>query len=364
MTLETDIMEQIRDGKLALPSTVITIVGTESRVGSGGRADCIIDLQWEGKRCRFVAEVKKLATPRAIQQAMATVKAMASPPESYPMIIVPYLAPARLEELRAAGVSGLDLCGNGVIVVPDKVLILCSGQRNRFPQSAKLRNIYRGKNSLVARVFLIQSRFARVNDIFGLLAKRGGHVVLSTVSKVLQRLEDDLIISRADGIRLIQADTLMEKLTENYEPPTITERFRGKCDLSREELCRRLAVAASTRGGKLMLTGTASVEKLAVYAAEPITSFYCTSMPASLLSAANIDAKETDRFANIELLRTTDARVYFDPRAESGVPFASPIQAWLELVVGDKRQKDAAEQVRRGILIALGNVREDSTHDR
>ena len=87
-------------------------------------------------------------------------------------------------------------------------------------------------------------------------------------------------------------------------------------------------------------------------------------MPASLLSAANIDAKETDRFANIELLRTTDARVYFDPRAESGVPFASPIQAWLELVVGDKRQKDAAEQVRRGILIALGNVREDSTHDR
>lgn len=67
-----------------------------------------------------------------------------------------------------------------------------------------------------------------------------------------------------------------------------------------------------------------------------------------------IAVTETDRFANLEILRTSEARMYFDPRVEDGLPYASPIQAYLELAVGDKRQKDATEQVRRGILASLG----------
>ncbi|MCK4601324.1 MAG: hypothetical protein KAU28_02585, partial [Phycisphaerae bacterium] len=78
--------------------------------------------------------------------------------------------------------------------------------------------------------------------------------------------------------------------------------------------------------------------------------------PSRLLSAADLDVKETDRFANIEILRTDDARAFFDPRVKDGIPYASPIQTWLDLVSGDKRQKDAAKQVRRGILASLGKL--------
>ena len=363
MDINADIMELVRGGKLALPPVVVTVVEPGGQAGgdAGGAAD-YVDVQWEGQRSRFVVEAQRLATPRAIQQAVASVKAVASPPETYPMIVVPYLAPARLEELQAAGVSGLDLCGNGVIVVPGRMLVFRTGMPNRFPQSAKLRNVYRGKNSLVARAFLIRPRFAQVKEIVALLAERQGGVTFSTVTKVLQRLEDDLVVSRDEGrrgegaIRLIQADTLMEKLAANYEPPVIVERFRGKCDLSREELARRLAVAATAASGQLVLTGEASTEKFAVFAGEPVTYIYCTDSPARLLNAAGIDAKETDRFVNVELLRTADARVYFDARDDNGVPFASPIQTWLELATGDKRQKDAAEQVKQGLLESLNNV--------
>ena len=357
-----DILEQIRGGGLALPPATVSVAETGTAASGGvveaGRVvGCGVEIEWKGERCRFVAEVGKVTTPRAIQQAMIRAAGMASPPETYPMVIVPYLSAARLGELQEAGVSGLDLCGNGVVIVPGRMLIFRTGMPNRFPQSVKFRNVYRGKNSIVARAFLIQPQFAKVKDIVGLLAERVGGVMFSTVSKVLQRLEEDLVVSRDGGpIRGIQADTLMDSLAANYEPPTATERFRGKCDLPREELCRRLAEAAQVQGGKLVLTGAASVEKLAVFAAEPVTYFYCTNAPASLLAAANIDAKETDRFANIELLRTNDARVYFDPRSENGIPFASPVQTWLELATGDKRQKDAAEQVKQGILASLGNV--------
>ncbi|KKM88502.1 hypothetical protein LCGC14_1258050 [marine sediment metagenome] len=240
------------------------------------------------------------------------------------------------------------------------MLVFRSGQPNRFPQSAKLKNVYRGKNSLVARAFLLRSEFSRVKDIVALLTERGGGVAFSTVSKALKRLEEELIISRqGSSIRLLQADALLDNLASNYEPPAIAERFRGRCALPREEVIRRLTASASDEKGKLILTGAASSEKYATMAREPEVSLYTTRSPQSLLEVADLDVKETDRFANVEILRTDDARAFFDPRVEDGVPYASPIQTWLELASGDKRQKDAAKQVRRGILASLGGARDD-----
>jgi hypothetical protein len=357
MNTEMDILDSVRTGELSLPPVKIEVIQEELAAPGGGYADLLIEAEWEGERIRFVAEVKKLATPRALDQAMAQARRLASPPETYPMVIVPYLSSARLEELEKAQVSGLDLCGNGVVVVPGRMLVFKTGQPNRFPQSAKIRNVYRGKNSIVARAFLIRPEFAQVKEIVSLLAERQGAVAFSTVSKVLQRLEDDLVISREKGpIRVIQPETLLDNLAANYESPTVMERFRGKCSLPREEVTRRLTMSAAAKAGRLVLTGASSAERYAAMAGEPVVSFYCTNMLAILLSGANIDVEETDRFANLELFRTNDERVFFDTRVEGGAPYASPVQTWLELATGDKRQKDAAGQVRRSILASLGVV--------
>ena len=93
MALETDILERIRGGGLALPPAVITVVETESPTAGGGIADFLVEAQWGSERCRFVAGAKKVATPRTVQQAMLRARNMSSPPETYPMIIVPYWFP-------------------------------------------------------------------------------------------------------------------------------------------------------------------------------------------------------------------------------------------------------------------------------
>ena len=126
--------------------------------------------------------------------------------------------------------------------------------------------------------------------------------------------------------------------------------------LPANEIVRRLASAVSAKKGELIMTGATSGDQYAVMAREPMVSLYSSVSPRELLAAIDIDVKETRRFANLEIIQTTDARVFFDPRVEDGRPFASPIQAYLELVTGDKRQKDAAEQVRRGILASRGQV--------
>jgi hypothetical protein len=58
----------------------------------------------------------------------------------------------------------------------------------------------------------------------------------------------------------------------------------------------------------------------------------------------------TTRFPDLELLETADPLVYFDQRTEEGVPYASPIQCWLELQAGDKREREASNQVRELVL--------------
>ena len=55
------------------------------------------------------------------------------------------------------------------------------------------------------------------------------------------------------------------------------------------------------------------------------------------------EAKETGAFPNLQLSQTEDQRVYFDRRQNLS---ASPIQSWLEMSRGDKRQKEVAAQIR------------------
>ena len=53
------------------------------------------------------------------------------------------------------------------------------------------------------------------------------------------------------------------------------------------------------------------------------------------------------------LEETQDDIVYFDIRRENGVIWASPIQTYLELMSGDKRDRETAAQVADGILTTV-----------
>ena len=53
---------------------------------------------------------------------------------------------------------------------------------------------------------------------------------------------------------------------------------------------------------------------------------------------------------NIELIETEDETVYFDPRQRGDFVWASPVQTYLELMAGDKRDQETAEQVKSYIM--------------
>jgi hypothetical protein len=238
----------------------------------------------------------------------------------------------------------VDLCGNGVINVPGEWFVFRTGAKNLFPSSLPIKNVYRGASSIVARVFLSRPNYESVGEVRDEILKRKGYVSLPTVSKVLKAMQEDLIISRNEGIRLEQPERMLEELQDTYRRPRTKLRLLGKVDDVQNLITKAAEVAENN---KLLIARRSQIPYVILPGSGDITSLYITSS-APFLKEFNF--VETNRFPNVELLETDDPTVYFDRREQGPIPLISPLQAYLELSIGGKREQEAAEPLRNDIL--------------
>jgi len=334
------------------PPVQISVIETDKRGDQSDRmVDALVEVTWNESRLIFAVETKLQFNPKAIQGAAEQITVLAEQLNVNPMILTPYLSDEQLRVLEAQQVSGIDLCGNGVIVVPDRLLLYRTGNPNQYPSSSAIRNVYRGTSSIVARMFLIRPQFETSQELLDAITARGGEVTPSTVSKVCSSLADDLIIERVrEGrttrLRLLQADKLLDRLVANYTPPEPRAQITGKLSLGEKELKTILKDWRTETDGRTVRTGATSCGRYATMAREPISHYYCTDA-VGLAEHLGKTFLTTDRFANTQLLEVDDASVYFDPRDSID---ASPLQAYLELMTGDKRERETAAPIGQQIV--------------
>ena len=354
---ELDLRDAVERGELRFPPFELVSFDAATRRRQNGRSielDGLLTLRWRERSYELGVEFRRLSTPKSIDVAVQEVRRKGLAFGVLPLVVVPYLSRERLATLEAEGVSGLDLCGNGVVVVPGELLVYRTGNPNRFPAEGSIKNVYRRNSSIVARTFLLVPHFDSSRDLLAEIRRRSGAVTAATVSKVCAGLDEDLVIERSRDeskrekqLRLLQPEKLLDLLAANYAHPTVGRSFTGKCTLAEANLLRALKGWAERTENRVTMTGASSVEAYAVMAREPVRTFYCTDLEGAL-GALGETVRETDRFTNVSFLETTDELVYFDSRDNL---VASPIQAYLELSTGDKRERETAEQVRRAILL-------------
>lgn len=354
---ESEMAQVLARGEVLLPPLQIT----PSRSNAAGRLagwDLELLITWSGMRANFVAECKANSTPKALEDAIRKCRDRTLPADLQPMVIMPYLRESQLYELEEENISGIDLCGNGYVIVPKQFAVFRTGQPNKFPTYAPIKNIYRRNTSMVARAFLTKPHYASVQEVHDVVNRKNLLVAhwhqtpigLSTVSKALRGLEDDLIIDRSNGIRLIQADKLLEELKENYRPPRLARKLRMKVEVNSNELPRLIGDTARRLNLPIVATGLASVTRYAVMQRDEMLSIYSPQID-SLINA--LSATVADRFPNLELIETDEQLPFFDAK-ENTIPWASPIQTFLELSHGDKRDVEAAQQVRDSLIRQIG----------
>ena len=348
-------LDQLRSSKVSLPPLSLRFLEGDLAARGNLLFDALIEVSWRGSIAKFAVECKSLSTPKAFQEGLNLLKTSSLPKGYAPLLFLPFLSERRLQVLEREGISGIDLCGNGVVVVPDMFAVFRSGEKNRFSSSAQIKNIYRKNSSMVGRVFLVCSAYDTVQEICAKINRRNPLVnrwdkkpmSLSTVSKSLKTLEEDLIVERTGVIRLLQPDKLLEKLSENYVTPKIKERVRLKFNEESETLRKMLLNQSQELSLPLVATGTSSVGLFAVMQRGDLLSVYC---PRVEILLERLSGSRSDRFPNLDLIETEDETVYFDARQEGNFRWASPVQVYLELMAGDKRDQETAEQVKSYII--------------
>jgi Fe2+ or Zn2+ uptake regulation protein len=309
------------------------------------RADFIAEISWKDKFYKFIVEVKRQATPKIVEEIISRKQSVAYldylynvPPAKqnekyYYLLIAPYLNEEKLERLAKAEISGIDLSGNGLIIVPNELFVYRFGEKNKFPSNAPIKNVFRGTSSIIPRVFFARPEYKSVTEVLEEIISRSGKTTIATVSKVLKTLEENLLISRKETVRLVDGRNLLQNLRENYQKPTIEKRIIGKA----EDFDNALIHLSENSAENNVLYAIDKPRRYAVMGTDSSATRIYTESISDSLGESNFT--ETSRFPNLEVIQTSDQTVYFDRRYEiaSAVYYTSPLQVYLELAAGGKR---------------------------
>ena len=325
------------------------------------RADAFLTMKLRGDLptdyFHFLVEAKSQNTPRIVHLAISQIKAATAKrndPEVFPMIVVPYLSEERLTELEQAQVSGIDLCGNGIVSIPGRILVYRTGNKNLYPASRPVSNPFLGKSGIVGRVFLSVEHSAvldqpdstALGEIHEAIRKGGVNISISQVSKTVAALEEERILgSQGRAIYLLDPDRLMAELAtgwKKYSGDRIHCRLAdGRTALSRLNQDPALNWA---------ITGESSVGRHAAFIqGGPLEVVVSNRKKALSLLEATVE--NVPSFADVTLLESDEPAYFFaNDVDENGVRWASILQTWVELKKGDARQQEAARDLYRKLL--------------
>ena len=309
---------------------------------SYGESNAEVMIEWAGKEIRFVAEIINRTSPQLIESR--ALKLLNKSQRTPLLFIVPYLSDSLVRILQERQISGLDLNGNYYLITPELVAIRLD-KKNEYKESTTIRKIYSGASSVVCRYLLTTNNLPReMGEITNEIVSRGGGIANSTVSKVLKRLEEELIISKKiNGIQVIQREKLLDNLVNNYIDPKISA--QRKLKVPQEALLflenKMLGISSNL---KWSISGISSAGAYTVATSPQAIEIYLKKIPSEWLQW------EDNRFYNIVLKETTSDFVYFDIFKKENLRFASKLQTYIELSRGDKREKETGETLRKELL--------------
>jgi hypothetical protein len=237
----------------------------------------------------------------------------------------------------------LDLNGNYYIAT-DNFIAVRLDKKNHYKESNYIKDIYSRNSSIVGR-FLLGGNitYPKVSDIYSGIKNLDGKITLSTVSKVLTALQEQLIISKENGeIRLLQPAKLLSNLKTGYRLPVVAKILRVNLPPTKQEA---KDILDKYFFNNWTWSGESSVEFYA--ATTPTNQFtvYCRNIgiPQDFI------VKYVDvRFYNYTfcIIPASEEYLLFDSKENT----VSKIQTYLELSQLDKREKEIAKEIEKDIV--------------
>ena len=334
------------------------------------KVDGILTLNYDGDSFRFAVQITESSSTAALQaacqQALLSEKIHGLPS----LIIVPYLRNEQVQMFRDSGIglSIIDLCGNAMISIPS-LHVLQKGEPNKFPDSRRIKNPYRGNSALVGRAFLKQPVFSSIGAIHKLIIRQRCSLGLSAISKAVAELEEELILIReGQRVRLCDPIDLLHRLARNYHAPDEPETIDLKINMNEDAIPAQMKAVGHFLNAKICATGRTSFTNYAGGATNDCTTYYVDSplknFVQNLKRETEVSVTHDSVFPNARLIHCPDQVVYFDCHHWMNGIAASPVQTYVELQNGDPREVEMAERVKDVIIEELADYMDEQKEDR
>lgn len=348
---KSTLLENLQPGKVLLPPLVIR--SHRDRIQRDGLlVDALITAAVPGETTslQFIVMIRTTSTLDAIHAAASQAK-LAAIKNEWPLVQVPYLSTDHAELLSRLDVSGIDLCGNGIICIRDRFYAKQSDRPNKYARSQLVVNPYRGKSALVARTLLTATSWSSLNKLVHAINQGGVSVSQPQVSMAIRSLEAKLLVGRSGGTMQLQDPTrLLDKLGSEWHKSVTGERAAFRINAATAQWANRFSADKDLHWA---VTGESSAAKYVVFTQGGPTRIAVSDL-ALATKLLGGDPEPIPNFADIELLETREPGFFFQARTdETGTRWASQLQVWLELQAGDARQQSAARDIRHQILASI-----------
>lgn len=307
----------------------------------------LVDLagSWDQRRWPFSGVVRARSTPQQLQVALDQVRAH---PRSHPLIVVPYLTDLALQHLEEARISGIDLCGNGILIIPGELLVRRGGAPNRYPESAPIRNPFAGRAAIVTRRLALQMRWDTLNELNAALERDATPVSLSMCSKVVSALVDEnLVVKEQRHIRVRDRLGVLDGLARHWS--RVRPRRRQSVRLGADTDPARL-LAQRLGNSPWVISGASSVVMYAAIGQSGPLEVIVEDIDQAM-QVSQATPEEIPSFAQAIFVTYDEPGCLCGVQPDkNGTHWSGPLQVWLELQAGDARQRAMATDLFPKIL--------------
>jgi hypothetical protein len=358
---ENEIIEQLQREIDKYAPLTIKSIEREVVLMEEFRADALIEFCITDGPCfKALVEVKSVATPKTISltaQQLFAIQSRVNNKEMIPLLVVPYMGTEQAKTLQREGISWIDLSGNMMIKVDGRIYIERTGQKNQFPDTSPIKKIFEGISSLVSRALLLKKQpFKSLYEVVNYINERNGNITLSTVSKVLNALEEGLLVTKTEsGIAVTKREKLLDKLLEGYR--NYTERNKNTTyTFTIDAISMLYDNIFRTQMIDYAMCGFSAAEYKGLAKTDRITVFIKSINEARKAFERNLaNIRPDTEFGQLDFIETKNPCVWFNLQGKPDYSIVDDIELYLEMMIDTPRGPKIAEILKDRILKGWSN---------
>lgn len=357
--LEQQLIEQFLESLQAVPDVQAEVElepTAQGRTGSSHAYDAKVDLCLAGKACTLLIEVKKSLYPRDVRQTLWQLREApcteaperSESREKILVLIAETISSGARELLRKERVGHYDSGGSMFLSAGGIYLHIDKPPPKSLSKS--MRSLFSKRRAQVLHALLINHR-----DWFGVTAlAKQARAAPATVSGVLAELERfDWLASRGQGPRkerrLREPAALLNTWTQQLDslrPPAMHQYYVS--GMRANELVQEMGKVFAKHAVEYAITHEAAGQRYAPFLSN-FSQVRCRLLTDQAANQAigELGARVVSEGSNLAIIEAQSPDELLFRQQSSGICLASPVQVYLDLMLGGGRAKDMAEHLRQ-----------------